>query len=57
MSGLDPLEEPLEEARIEQEVKRDPNRADTRIARAAHASVALVRAVRERLGLYPTRPS
>jgi hypothetical protein len=56
MSGSDPLEE-LEETRIEEEVKRDPNRADTRIARAAHASVDLVRAVRERLGLYPTRPS
>jgi hypothetical protein len=46
-----------EEARIEREVKRDPNRADTRIARAAQASLLLVRAVRERLGLYPTRPS
>jgi hypothetical protein len=56
MSGSDPLEE-LEETRIEEEVKRDPNRADTRIARAAHASVDLVRAVRDRLGLYPTRPS
>ncbi len=46
-----------EEARIEQEVKQNPNRADTRIARAAHASLTLVRAVRERLGLYPTAPS
>jgi hypothetical protein len=46
-----------EEARIEHEVRRDPNRADTRIARAADASVDLVRAVRERLGLYPTSPS
>ena len=46
-----------QEARIEREVKRNPNRADTRIARAAHASHLLVRRVRERLGLYPTRPS
>jgi hypothetical protein len=46
-----------EEARIEREVKRDPHRADTAIARAARASVLLVRGVRERLGLYPTRPS
>jgi hypothetical protein len=43
--------------RIEREVKRDPNRADTAIARAAKASVLLVRGVRERLGLYPTAPS
>jgi hypothetical protein len=46
-----------EEVRIEVEVKRDPNRADTRIARAAHAPLAVVRLVRERLGLYPTSPS
>jgi hypothetical protein len=46
-----------DEARIEREVKKDPNRADTAIARAAEASVVLVRGVRERLGLYPTRPS
>jgi hypothetical protein len=46
-----------EEARIEREVRKDPNRADTAIARAAKASVLLVRGVRERLGLYPTRPS
>jgi hypothetical protein len=46
-----------EETRIEREVKRDPNRCDTRIARAAHASLTLVRSVRGRLGLYPTGPS
>ena len=46
-----------EEARVEQEVKRDPNRADTRIARAASSTAAAVRVVRERLGLYPTAPS
>jgi hypothetical protein len=46
-----------EEARIEREVKKDPNRADTAIARAAQTSFLLVRRVRERLGLYPTRPS
>jgi hypothetical protein len=46
-----------QEARIEREVRKDPNRADTAIARAAHASFLLVQRVRERLGLYPTRPS
>jgi hypothetical protein len=46
-----------EEARIAREVRKDPNRADTAIARAAQASFLLVRRVRERLGLYPTRPS
>jgi hypothetical protein len=46
-----------EEDRVEREVKKDPNRADTAIARAADASFLLVQAVRERLGLYPTRPS
>jgi hypothetical protein len=44
-------------ARIESEVSRDPNRADTKIARAAGASAATVRMVRERLGIYPTGPS
>ena len=44
-------------ARIESEVSRDPNRADTKIARAAGSSAAAVRRVRDRLGLYPTGPS
>ncbi len=43
-------------ARIENEVSRDPNRADTKIARAANASAAAVRQVRDRLGMYPTGP-
>jgi hypothetical protein len=42
-------------ARIEEELKRDPNRADTKVARAAHSPFTRVRAVRERLGLYFTR--
>jgi hypothetical protein len=42
-------------ARIEEELKRDPNRADTAVARAAHSPVTFVRSVRERLGLYFTR--
>ncbi len=49
--------EPPEEARIEEELKRDPNRADTRIARAAESTAAAVRVVRERLGIYPIGPS
>jgi hypothetical protein len=53
MSGT----EAPEETRIEQEVKRDPNRADTAIARAAESTADAVRVVRERLGLYPTAPS
>jgi hypothetical protein len=44
-------------ARIEFEVERDPNRADTKIARAASSSVPAVRKVRDKLGLYPTGPS
>jgi hypothetical protein len=44
-------------ARIENEVSRDPNRADTKIARAANSSAAAVRRVRDRLGIYPTGPS
>src|SRR5262249_42750963 len=43
--------------RIEFEVERDPNRADTRIARACESSVAAVKRVRERMGAYPTSPS
>jgi len=42
-------------ARIEEELKRDPNRTDTKIARAAHSPFTYVRAIRERLGLYFTR--
>jgi hypothetical protein len=44
------------EGRIEFELGRDPDRCDTRIARASRTSVILVRQVRERLGVYPTRP-
>lgn len=44
------------EGRIEFELGRDPDRCDTRVARACGASVLMVRQVRERLGLYPTRP-
>jgi len=45
----------LDSARIEDELKQDPNRADTKIARASGAPVTAVRGVRERLGLYFTR--
>jgi hypothetical protein len=44
------------EGRIEFELGRDPDRCDTRIARACGANVLMVRQVRERLGAYPTRP-
>ena len=44
------------EGRIEFELDRDPDRCDTRVARASGSNVALVRKVRERLGAYPTRP-
>jgi hypothetical protein len=44
------------EGRIEFELGRDPDRCDTRIARACGTNVILVRQVRERLGVYPTRP-
>ena len=44
-------------ARVEFEVNRDPNRADTKIARAAGSSAQAVRKIRERLGVYPTAPS
>jgi hypothetical protein len=47
-------QEALESERIEAELKRDPDRADTRVARAARAPFTAVRAVRERLGLYFT---
>lgn len=44
------------EGRIEFELRRMPDRCDTRIARACGANVLMVRQVRERLGAYPTRP-
>lgn len=44
------------EGRIEFELLRAPDRADTRIARACGTSVAAVKGVRERLSAYPTRP-
>jgi hypothetical protein len=44
------------EGRIEFELRRDPDRCDTRVARACGTNVILVRKVRERLGVYPTRP-
>jgi hypothetical protein len=42
--------------RIEFELGRDPDRCDTRVARACGTNVVLVKQVRERLGAYPTRP-
>jgi hypothetical protein len=44
------------EGRIEFELNRDPDRCDTRVARACGTNVVMVRQVRERLGVYPTRP-
>lgn len=44
------------EGRIEFELGRDPDRCDTRVARACGTNVVMVRKVRERLGAYPTRP-
>jgi hypothetical protein len=44
-----------DDLRIEAELKRDPNRADTAVARASRTPFTAVRAVRERLGLYFTR--
>jgi hypothetical protein len=44
------------DGRIEFELRRDPDRCDTRVARATGTNVLLVRRVRERLGVYPTRP-
>jgi hypothetical protein len=44
------------EGRVEFELSRDPDRCDTRIARACVTNVIVVRQVRERLGVYPTRP-
>jgi hypothetical protein len=45
------------EWRIELELTRDPDRCDTRIARACSTNVVVVRQVRERLGAFPTRPA
>jgi len=59
LSELDPLEERLlaeVEGRIEFELTRMPDCCDTRIARACGTNVVMVRQVRERLGVYPTRP-
>lgn len=44
------------EGRIEFELRRMPDRCDTRIARACSTNVLMVRRVRERLGAHPTRP-
>lgn len=44
------------EGRVEFELNRDPDRCDTRIARACGTNVIVVRQVRERVGTYPTRP-
>lgn len=42
-------------ARLDFEVKRDPDRPDNRIAKACHTSIIAVRKARERLGLPPVR--
>jgi len=44
-----------DDLRIEAELRKDANRTDTRVARAAHTPFTAVRAVRERLGLYLNR--
>jgi len=44
------------EGRVEFELSHDPDRCDTRVARACGTNVIVVRQVRERLGVYPTRP-
>ena len=44
------------EGRIEFELGRDPDRCDTRVARACGTNVITVRQVRDRLGAYGTRP-
>ncbi len=41
-------------ARLDFEVRRDPARADGRIAQACHTSITAVRKSRQRLGLYPS---
>jgi hypothetical protein len=40
-------------ARLDFEVKRDPDRPDNRIAKSCHTSIIAVRKARERLGLPP----
>jgi len=45
------------EGRIEFELRRDPDRCDTRVARSSSTNVVLVRKVRDRVGAYPTRPA
>jgi hypothetical protein len=44
-------------ARIEFEMKRRPEREDTRIAKACHTSVKAVQQARARLGMQSRRPS
>jgi hypothetical protein len=44
-------------ARIEFEMKRRPEREDTRIAQACHTSVKAVKEARVRLGLQSRRPA
>jgi len=44
-------------ARIEFEISREPDRADNRIAKSCHTSIATVRKARERLGLTERPPS
>lgn len=39
-------------ARVEFEIKREPNRADNQIAQVCHTSVISVRKARERLGVH-----
>ena len=41
-------------ARIEFEVKRDPERPDNQVAKVCHTSVVAVRKARERMGLDPS---
>jgi hypothetical protein len=43
-------------ARIEFELRRDPDGMDARIARACHTSIPAVRKARERLGVAGQRP-
>jgi hypothetical protein len=53
---LDPIGADAE-GLVELELKRLPDRCDTRIARLCGTDVWVVREVRERLGAYPTRPA
>jgi hypothetical protein len=45
----------VDDMRIEAELRRDPNRADTAVARASSTTFTAVRTLRERLGLYDDR--